>query len=437
MADSTISLRDGANSSFSVKARVEPDGSYAFYHAADSEIIQPDNTAVGMIGTTLSKFSDGFSGPTLTVGQASLDSLTPKWNVVRNTGVTVQQLNGALVITTGTASGNEFLMVGKTMCTIPQNLITTMSMTARSAGMEVRTGYLEVDASGAPVANPNLAGFFNNHTALLLASATTTTATLETLSGGNPTTKIINATGQNASTATVEYALEVRPEDVTYQQVLADSVTAKLGAAARISSMVPSPTVRYAPFFWVRNIATATSSVITIQRIISMDIQELQVEVGGGRGNLAPSQAIPVVQVASGTTQTVNCANTGVTIANAVVSGVANGALLHRTMSAASTNSTLVKAGTSKLVGGILTNTSTSAKFFKIYAKATAPTVGTDVPVFTIPIPANGNISLGTVFDQYGLSVLLGLGYGITGAYADTDATAVAAGDVIVQLIYV
>jgi hypothetical protein len=321
MTDTVTTLRDGNNNAINVKTRTEVDGSLAFYHASDAEINQPDNSVVGMIGTTMSKFSDGFSGPTLAAGQATLDSLG-KWNIVRNTGgMTVQQINGALTIATGTVAA-EFLMVGKTQCTIPQNLTAIMSMTARSANQETRVGYLEVDADGVPVPNPNLTGFFNNHTAVLVSGTVATAVTLETLSGSNPTTKTVLVASQNASTGTVEYALEVRPEDVTYQQVLADSVTAKAIGSARVSSMVPNPLVRYAPFIWVRNTGVATNNVITVQRIISMDIQELQVEVGGGRGNLAASQAIPVAIVSSPVAVSVN--GSTVTVSNATLSVTTN-----------------------------------------------------------------------------------------------------------------
>jgi hypothetical protein len=103
-------------------------------------------------------------------------------------------------------------------------------------------------------------------------------------------------------------------------------------------------------------------------------------------------------------------------------------------MAAASTNATSVKASAARLYEIHLCNVSAAIKYVKFYNKASAPTVGTDVPVATYPIPANG----GRIdFDSTnGISFALGLAYAITGAVADTDTTAVAANDVVGELLY-
>jgi len=430
MADTTILLRDGNNSTFPVKARLLADGSYHLYHASQSQILLPDASAVDMVGTTMSKFSDGFSGPTLTAGQATLDSLT-KWTIPRNTGMTIQQVNGALVITTGTTSGNEFMMVGNMNCTIPQNLIVALAMTARSANQETRIGYVEVDPlTGQPVPNANLVNFFNNHTAVLFNGTTTTTVMLETLSGSNPTTKTVSVGSQTASTSTIEYALEVRPEDVTYQQALADSVVTKVASGGRVSTMVPSPNTIYAPFIWVRNTGTATSNVITIQRVISMDIQELQVEVGGGRGNLAASQAIPVVQVASGTTQ-------NVIIANAAVSTSSNSGSVAKVNNAATNSLTAVKGSAGKVWGGYLFNNGTTPAYLRLFNATSAGNVnmGTTAPIIILGIPAGGSLNIASVVDQYGLSFTTGIVYAITAGSTDLDNTAMTTANQVVGTI--
>lgn len=99
---------------------------------------------------------------------------------------------------------------------------------------------------------------------------------------------------------------------------------------------------------------------------------------------------------------------------------------IKRVTSAATTNSTLVAAGKRRLDRIALTNVAVAAKFIKFYDKATAPTVGTDVPIATFGIPASGNLHL------TGLRVytILGLGFAITGAAPDADTTATAVGDI-------
>ena len=73
----------------------------------------------------------------------------------------------------------------------------------------------------------------------------------------------------------------------------------------------------------------------------------------------------------------------------------------------------------------------------KLYNKATAPTVGTDIPEMIIPIPAAvggvpGVASLPIGFS--GFRFPLGLGIAITRNAVHTDVTAVGAGEVKVKL---
>jgi hypothetical protein len=106
--------------------------------------------------------------------------------------------------------------------------------------------------------------------------------------------------------------------------------------------------------------------------------------------------------------------------------------------SAATTNGALIITGTSSLAAFHGTNTGAAAAFVKLYNKATAPVVGTDVPEMIIPIPAAvggvpgvaSPLSLGYI----GLRFPLGLGIAITGGAADTDTTAVALGQVKIKL---
>jgi hypothetical protein len=100
------------------------------------------------------------------------------------------------------------------------------------------------------------------------------------------------------------------------------------------------------------------------------------------------------------------------------------------------TNSTLVfkgNAGGVLLGTGVVINTTTTVYYLKLYNKATAPTCGTDTPVWTLPIPfAASNAAGGFVLPLGdGLLFSLGLGFCITGGIADNDSTAAAAGIVV------
>lgn len=103
--------------------------------------------------------------------------------------------------------------------------------------------------------------------------------------------------------------------------------------------------------------------------------------------------------------------------------------------SAATTNATSVKGSAGTLYGLACSNAGAAAAFVKLYNKATAPTVGTDVPVITIPIPASSVVSLnlGTLGHRFATGIALAT----TNLVADSDTTAVAANQVKVMADYV
>lgn len=109
----------------------------------------------------------------------------------------------------------------------------------------------------------------------------------------------------------------------------------------------------------------------------------------------------------------------------------------HRLLAAATTNATSVKTTAGRIMTGYVYNTTASAKFLKLYNKTSAPTVGTDTPVMTLPIAANGSLAIADLFGVYGQYFSSGIAYALTGAVADADTTALAANDIIVNLGYI
>jgi hypothetical protein len=105
----------------------------------------------------------------------------------------------------------------------------------------------------------------------------------------------------------------------------------------------------------------------------------------------------------------------------------ANGQTSSRVAAAASTNATSLKASAGQVGEVDLYNVAAYTVFLKFYNKASAPTVGTDTPVWTIPIQAGGGYAKS--FPR-GKTFATGIAYAITKLQADSDTTAVAAGDV-------
>ena len=106
----------------------------------------------------------------------------------------------------------------------------------------------------------------------------------------------------------------------------------------------------------------------------------------------------------------------------------------YKLISAATTNATSVSATANTLLFGYyISNTNSSVRYVKFYNKASAPTVGTDTPVLVLAIPGTGaaNVSFSD-----GINFTTGLAFATTTGAADSDTGAVAANEIIVNLVY-
>ena len=92
-----------------------------------------------------------------------------------------------------------------------------------------------------------------------------------------------------------------------------------------------------------------------------------------------------------------------------------------------------LKASAGRVLQVSVNNTNAAARYLKLYNKATAPVVGTDVPVATFALPAVNGINMEF---SAGLAFPLGLGIGLTTGSADNNSTGVTAGESIVTLSY-
>lgn len=103
-----------------------------------------------------------------------------------------------------------------------------------------------------------------------------------------------------------------------------------------------------------------------------------------------------------------------------------NGMTSSRVVAAASTNATNLKASNGAIGEIDVFNVAAYDVFLKIYNKASSPTVGTDTPVWTVPIKA------GTGYSRHfprGKWLGTGVSYAITKLQADSDTTVLVAGD--------
>lgn len=103
-----------------------------------------------------------------------------------------------------------------------------------------------------------------------------------------------------------------------------------------------------------------------------------------------------------------------------------NGSTSSRVVAAATTNATNLKASAGALINIDVYNTAAYDVFLKFYNKASAPTVGTDTPVWTLPIKTGTGYA--RTFPA-GKWLGTGVSYAITKLQADSDTTVVVAGD--------
>jgi hypothetical protein len=124
---------------------------------------------------------------------------------------------------------------------------------------------------------------------------------------------------------------------------------------------------------------------------------------------------------------------------NATVSTGASttgGATPFHLVSAASTNQTSVKGSAGQVYAISGMNFNVSPRYLKLYNKATAPVVGTDVPVHTYMMPGNANGAGFTHDIPPGQVYSLGIALALTTGMSDGDTGAVAANEVVVDLDY-
>lgn len=173
------------------------------------------------------------------------------------------------------------------------------------------------------------------------------------------------------------------------------------------------------------NIATATQGMwqLDVSGFAGVRVTALAVVTGAanvsiiaGMGSGVVGIDTPVV-IAAGT----NSIGTVATPAGTAIS----------VTSAATTNASVQKSAGGNLFEISASNPTATPAYIKLYNKASAPTVGTDVPVLTITVPAASATQLGAVnltFSRIGKRFATGIAMAITGGVAATDTAAAVAG---------
>lgn len=115
----------------------------------------------------------------------------------------------------------------------------------------------------------------------------------------------------------------------------------------------------------------------------------------------------------------------------------AGGATPYKLVSAATTNATSVKASAGTVYMITASNVNAAVRYLKLYNKASAPTVGTDTPVFTFAIPGNtAGAGTNIPIPNVGVNFSTGIAFALTTEATDAGTTAVAANEIVVNMAY-
>ena len=414
----------------------------------------PDGRVVDVVSNVATLFSDDFGG-------TSVD-ITGRWQVLDGgqgavtlsnniqqaaigsgiTGITDSVASSALTVSMGTTTNAERWYLSKQIFGASEDVLVILSKSQAITQNSIFVGLVEVGPDGIPLLNPNLAGDFTNRGGVEFGLTATTTAFQCEAVAESSGAKAVGSVGVAAVlTGTQEFVSEIHAEDIICSPQAVDSLAGKLQGCSRVSTQCPSDNKKYKLLMRFKNIGTPGSGTsVVIQRVCVVARQEMRVEVSSGRGDFNAQKAI-AVNIASMSASLPAGGNSigGVFPSTAITPYP--GIFVTRLSSAATTNATVARNTNCILTGGSVVNSGLTAAYLKFYNKATAPVVGTDTPVLTLTLPASTAsitqppLNVGDVLGTIGLKFAAGLAFAITGAYADSDTTAVAAGQVNVQLL--
>lgn len=349
-------------------------------------------------------FRDSFAGAALN------DS---KWTPTIGAGGAISVSAGTLTMGSGTTINSETSVLSDQMFQLPCKVAIGLSLSQRIANQQFFVGLISVDpATGIPDGQETARFVFDGTTATQAKHEVTTGALA-------PNTSALSTYPTTATASLFE--IEATTDDVWFHGTASLDGSGSRSNSYRLQLKAPDPVRFYKLQLRWLNGGTApasnTNALITFLNV--MEYQEVSAELTGSRGTNASGSGISFAGAQSVITRAPNGNSpTGLAI-----------------NSAATTNLTSTKTTSTDLYEISLTNQSAAPKFFKLYNKASAPVLASDVPVMIICLPANSDRAY--EFGPFGKRFNLGLAWAITNLQPITDATAVAAGDVIGSMSYV
>lgn len=436
MADN-IQITDSAGSDRTMRT-TNNSGVHTPHHVVSDMVAYDPVGGKLLVGNARDKFRDEFF---------AFDTVN-NWELVQTgAGMAVSvagSANGAryLNIAAGTTINAETIILSRSSFRLPIKFAFAATLSQRIVNQEFFVELVGVDDNG----NVETDATFNSPNSLDALNATSwkfdaaTVTQAKYLVRGQGVSELLSAASTIGTTLATGTTPNFIPgsissiiadmEEVVFTNQLIDSL-AVIPNVYKRSQYLPDTGKAYKIRIRAKNLGTAPASAtdFRLHFVRILDTTRFTVDFARhmGRGTDV-ADALPVY-VGGATTLTARFENGG-----ALASAAANALTRARVMAAASTNATSVKTSAGRIYEVHLCNLAASAKFLKLYNKASAPVIGTDTPVATYPIAPNGGRIDFTSFN--GISFATGIAYAITGAVGDADTTAVAENDVVGELLY-
>jgi hypothetical protein len=354
------------------------------------------------------KWRDSFVGTSLNAA---------KWDSSLGAGGAITVGGGTLTLGSGTTAGAETSVMSKETFTVPFRANVGITLSQRIANQTFLVEAVSVNpATGVPD---------GQHCVALLWDGTTATQAKYRVQNSGATPLDSSASTFPTSASGGFYELEPFADEAWFHGGTLDSTSGRANSYRR-HQQIPEPNAVFKiRLRWLNGGTAPASNTNAVVRYITVqDYAELTAEITAGRGQSVAGQGVGVNVIGTVPVSGTVTANEGTPV-------TPSASILN---SAASTNGTVVKASAGTIYGVVLANNGASDAWFKLH-NSTAVTVGTTAVAMWIKIPAGANVNM--QWGSKGLRHSTGICYSITGAVADADTTAIAAGQVKVNLSYV
>jgi hypothetical protein len=386
-------------------------------------LLKPANTLTGVttVGTVTSLTQ--MNGAAISMNTGVRDAGTQRVTIATNDVVPITDNSGSLTVDApvGTPAFVRLSDGAAAITTLPVSLASVPSHAVTNAGTFVTqlndgtntANTLKSDTTAAGQNSLMIAGAY-----LSTAFTTTTVQAVGTTDAGNYSSVSVHVVAQGTSSS------------ITFQSSNDNTnwISHALTSAASTGTMV--------------SVTTATSSIYygaLKGRYFRLNVTGISAGTTSGvivfQTQPKTSDAVNASQTGTWTVQPGNTANTTAwKVDSASIASTTSGYTPNKLISAATTNATSIKGSAGTLGFVSATNINAAARYLKFYNKATAPTVGTDVPLLVYLIPGNtAGAGTNIVLPSEGANFTTGIAFAITTGAADSDTGAVAANEIIIN----